>query len=100
MGCTLPAAYIDLLRVQNGGFLKPNTVQLGNDEFTGVGMLYGLGSCDGIDAEQDGKIRNVFLHEQWGYSESSLVICHDRHGGFALLLNSEDSGVIYCDAER
>jgi hypothetical protein len=83
----LPRRYLDVLNSKNGGYLRFNryTSTVGDATTTfSVPILMGIGGPVAIDTVQDGLKLNQILTSQWGYPESSVIICHFGHGGYVL----------------
>lgn len=102
LGYKLPAAYLDLLRVQNGGLPRRRCFPVGRGhvEITG---LYGVGGWYGIDNPDRGSRYAVW---EWGYPDVGVVIAPTPSGGHdAVLLDYSESGpageprVIHVEAE-
>ncbi len=84
LGYRLPAAYVDLLLVQNGGYLQrsffPTTkCPRWADDHVLIEEIMGIGR-DGIN----GKLGSKYLISEWGYPEVGVVISSDGHTAFML----------------
>lgn len=103
LGYRLPASYIDLLKVRNGGYLKrsffPTTQcprwaedQVAFDEIMGLGE-------NGIDDDLGSK----YLIAEWDYPDVGVVISSDGHTAFMLDYskcgNQGEPRVVWVDVE-
>lgn len=105
----LPEAYLDVLRVRNGGSLRENifftpfSTSWAEDHFE-VRALLGIGGENGIDSMDSG---SRALIEEWGYPEIGVVIAECPSGGHDTVMldytKLDDSGeptVAYIDEDR
>jgi hypothetical protein len=89
LGYKLPLAYVDLLRVQNGGLPRRRCFLAvgGYVEITG---LYGVGGWYGIDSPGRG---SGYMIREWGYPEVGIVIAPTPWGGHdAVMLDYSQCG--------
>ena len=107
LGYTLPASYLRLLRVKNGGAPKrqchPTAGTHWSDNHVRVVTLFGIGGRWGIDSPEFGTRRMI---EQAGYPEIGLIIGWTPTAGHdAIMLDYSACGpqgeprVIHIDAE-
>jgi len=109
LGVALPAAYLDLLRVRNGGsllrcvFATPFPTSWDDDNFE-VRAILGIGGEDGIDAPEGG---SRYLIEEWGYPPIGVVFAVCPSGGhdtvmldYAKLNGGGEPTVAYVDEDR
>ncbi len=108
LGYRLPAKYIGVLRVQNGGYLVrscyPSTqLTLFGGYYFSCPLLMGLGAENGIDSLHEGMTRNQRLIRSWAYPTSCVVFCHYGHGGFLFDYRdcgpNGEPGILYANAE-
>ncbi|MBM3459424.1 MAG: SMI1/KNR4 family protein [Armatimonadetes bacterium] len=105
----LPAALVEVLRVQNGGALYPHHFYVGKDRdrfpftdeegCTDIMSLYGICPQCGINQIIAGETLNRQWQRDWGYPEDSVVLSHLGHGGIALHYASDPPVVINVFAE-
>ena len=89
LGFRLPAAFLDLLRVQNGGLPRRRCFPVGRGhvEITG---LYGVGGFHGIDNPDRGSRHTI---REWGFPDVGVVIAPTPSGGHdAVLLDYRECG--------
>ena len=84
LGYRLPAAYVDLLKVRNGGYLKrsffPTTkCPRWAEDHVAFDNIMGIGK-EGIDDELGSK----YLIAEWDYPDVGVVISSDGHTAFML----------------
>ncbi|OWK42255.1 SMI1/KNR4 family protein [Fimbriiglobus ruber] len=77
LGYRLPAAYLDILRIQNGGLPRRRYAPVGRGwvEITG---LFGVGGWYGIDNPDRG---SRYAIREWGYPDTGVVIAPTPAGG-------------------
>lgn len=96
----LPAAYLDLLRQQNGGFTPIEWLEHPNapEEFQ-CRDLPGLGYSQGMDAEMGAR----YMVEEWGYPAGLLYLTGDGHTGICLDYRASgplgEPAIVWVDAE-
>ena len=89
LGYKLPAAYLDLLRVQNGGLPRRRCVPVGQGRLEITG-LYGVGGWYGIDNPDRG---SRYMIREWGYPSAGVVIAPTPSGGHeAIMLDYSECG--------
>ena len=75
LGYKLPACYLRLLRVKNGGSPKRKCYPTGQpgwaDDHVEVSAIRGIGGTWGIDSEQRG---NRYMIREWGYPDVGILI--------------------------
>jgi hypothetical protein len=81
----LPKAYIELLRIRNGGYLRrhcfPTTRRTSwSDDHVSFHFTYGIGGENGID----GKTGSRYLIREWDYPDVGVVISATGHTAFML----------------
>jgi hypothetical protein len=107
LGVRLPASYVRLLRIQNGGepvrhcYPMPFPTSWAEDHID-VGAILGIGGTRGIDAEVGG---SNYMIAEWGYPPIGVVICDTPSGGDdTVMLDYSSSGpepaVVYVDEDR
>lgn len=108
-GFRLPAAYVELARMHNGGLLKRNCYPM--DEPTGwaedhiaIAGLYAIGRTS--DYSLCGKMGSKFWEEEWGYPPIGVYIAETPSAGHEMIvLDYSESGrqgeprVVYVDQE-
>jgi hypothetical protein len=77
LGYRLPAAYLRLLRIQNGGLPRRRCYPVGRERVTLIG-LFGVGGWYGIDSPDRG---SRYMIREWGYPEVGVVIAPTPSGG-------------------
>jgi hypothetical protein len=77
LGYKLPAAYLDLLRIQNGGLPRRRSVPIGQDRVEVTG-LFGVGGWHGIDNPDRGSRAMI---REWGYPDAGVVIAPTPSAG-------------------
>lgn len=107
LGVKLPDAYLNLLRVKNGGTPRQNCFP--THEPTGwaedhiqIDVIHGLSGRNGIDAD----LGSRYMIEEWGYPDVGVVIGYTPSAGHeAVMLDYSQCGeqgeprVIYVDTE-
>jgi hypothetical protein len=89
LGYKLPAAYLRLLRVQNGGLPRRRCFPAGRG-YVEVTGLYGVGGWYGIDSPDRG---SRYMIREWGYPEVGIVIAPTPWGGHdAVMLDYSECG--------
>lgn len=108
LGRRLPEAYLQLLRLRNGGKPKRRCFQAkfrtswAEDHFE-IEAILGIGEPRGIDSA--GPFSSSALISEWGYPNIGLVICAMPSGGHdAVMLDYRDGHgeptVAYVDEDR
>jgi len=108
LGCTLPASYLALLRVRNGGrpvrrcYRTPFATTWAPDHFE-IEAILGIGGRWGIDSDE--VISSPAMIEEWGYPMIGVVICEMPSAGHdAVMLDYSGGGpepaVVYVDEDR
>lgn len=91
LGCRLPAAYLGLLRVRNGGLPRRRYFPVGRGRAAVTG-LYGVGGFHGIDDPDRGSRHAI---REWGYLAGAVAIAPTPSGGHgAVLLDYRDCGPV------
>ena len=73
----LPASYLQLLRVQNGGLPRRRCLR-GKDGTVEITGLFGVGGFYGIDSPERG---SQYMIKEWGYPEVGVLIAPTPSGG-------------------
>jgi hypothetical protein len=107
LGVKLPASYLDLLRVRNGGepirhcYPTPFPTSWAEDHID-IGALRGLGGTWGIDTP--GPLSSSALIPEWGYPPIGVVICDTPSAGHDTVMLDYSAGpdpaVVYVDDDR
>lgn len=104
LGHRLPASYLALLRVRNGGYLARSrfpTKQATSwaDDHVSFDQVMGVGGPEGIDGDTGSR----YLIEEWNYPDVGVVISSDGHTAFLLDYRkcgaTGEPGVIWVDME-
>lgn len=89
LGYKLPAAYLDLLRSQNGGLPRRRCI-LGGRRRVEISGLYGVGGWYGVDNPERGSRPMI---REWGYPEAGVVIAPTPSGGHeAVMMDYSECG--------
>lgn len=91
LGLKLPASYINLLNIQNGGETQgvvcPTTVKTSwADNHVSVEELFGIDLLDGgeeteeRDTSEFNILDSIRFTQEWGLPENQIVLCGDRNG--------------------
>lgn len=98
LGVKLPSSYIELCRIQNGGYITydafPTSVPTGwADDHISVDHIRGI--------EEDGILSNDYYIEEWELPKDILLICGDGHTWTAMdyRQTKEEPPIIYIDLE-
>lgn len=91
----LPADYVHLMKIQNGGYLRKNTFKMKDEEIT-VGELYGISAN-----EEEGILITIDMREEWELPEDIILLNGDGHTWVFLdyRKNQEQPSVSYIDLE-
>ncbi|WP_084215655.1 SMI1/KNR4 family protein [Jeotgalibacillus campisalis] len=96
----LPAAYIELLKQQNGGMIIYNAFPVNEqtswgEDFIHIEHILGL-------AEKDGIMQSEYLIEEWGLPKEIVLFSGDGHSwiAFDYRKTKEEPPIIYIDTER
>lgn len=91
----LPADYVHLMKIQNGGYLRKNTFKMKDEEIT-VGELYGISTN-----EEEGILITIDMREEWELPEDIILLNGDGHTWVFLdyRKNQEQPSVSYIDLE-
>ncbi|KZZ85447.1 SMI1/KNR4 family protein [Bacillus sp. SJS] len=95
----LPAAYIELMRVQNGGELKLKKFvnEILEDGFIEIEYLYGIGKKSG-----EGILIDSYTRKEWGLSNKLVYLNGDSHNWIALDYRryiGDNPPVVYLDID-
>ncbi|MFD2216420.1 SMI1/KNR4 family protein [Metabacillus endolithicus] len=92
LGVILPKSYIELLLLQNGGYIHFNNYQVDNYHLF-IDHLRGIGA--------GGLLENEYLLNEWGLPLGLVLISGDGHSWIALdyRYQSSDPPVVYIDIE-
>src|SRR5262245_10801865 len=77
IGYKLPASYLQLLRLQNGGLPRRRCFRVGRGQVEITGM-YGVSGFYGIDNPERGSLPVI---REWGYPDVGVVIAPTPSGG-------------------
>ena len=98
LGVKLPGAYINLCKIQNGGYLTydafPTAVPTGwADDHINVDHIRGI--------EEDGILTNDYYIEEWELPKGIILLCGDGHTWTAMdyRRTKENPPIIYIDLE-
>jgi hypothetical protein len=108
LGYTLPAAYLGVLRVRNGGrptrpcVKTPFATSWASNHFE-IEAILGIGGRWDIDSDE--VISSPAMIEEWGYPRIGIVICEMPSAGHdAVMLDHAGRGseptVVYIDDDR
>jgi hypothetical protein len=110
LGVRLPAAYVRLLRVRNGGELVRHCHPVSfptswADGHIDIGAILGIGGERGIDSDRHGEPESVYMIREWGYPPVGIVICATPSGGHDTVMldytaDPEEPAVVYVDEDR
>ena len=95
VGYTLPAAYVELLRAQNGGAPKctafpTDTATSWAEDHVAISGICGIGGKWGIDSPTLG---SRFMIEEWGYPDIGVVVAQCPSAGHdAVMLDYSECG--------
>jgi hypothetical protein len=104
LGYRLPADYLALLQVRNGGYIQRDSFPFtrpsnSSEQYALVGGISGIGGRDGIDSEYGSQ----YLIQEWSYPQLGIVIDSDGHTAVMLdYRETEPSGepaVVYIDTD-
>ena len=100
LGYTLPTLYIQLMKIQNGGYPQNTLIQLDSEKPTNYSISEFIG-LDSIEAESE------YMRNEWGYPDIGLYICNCPSAGHHLVaLDYTDCGpegeptVVHIDQEK
>jgi hypothetical protein len=82
LGYALPASYLQLLRVQNGGLPKRRCLPVGGSHIEITG-LFGIGGWYGIDSPNRG---SRYMIQEWGYPDVGVMIALTPSAGHDTLM--------------
>lgn len=98
LGVKLPSSYIELCKIQNGGYITydafPTSVPTGwADDHISVDHIRGI--------EEEGILSNDYYIEEWELPKDILLICGDGHTWTAMdyRQKKEEPPIIYIDLE-
>ena len=98
LGVKLPLSYIELCKIQNGGYLTydafPTSIPTGwADDHIRVDHILGI--------EKDGILSNDYYIKEWELPKDILLICGDGHTWTAMdyRKTKEEPPIIYIDLE-
>ncbi|MDG5471325.1 SMI1/KNR4 family protein [Jeotgalibacillus sp. ET6] len=96
----LPAAYIDLLKLQNGGMIIYNAFPVNVQTSWGEDYIH-IEHILGV-AEKDGIMQSEYLIEEWGLPKGIVLFSGDGHSwiAFDYRKTNEEPPIIYIDTER
>lgn len=95
----LPLSYINILREQNGGYIKfdshsSDTPNSWADDHINVDHIFGIG-------EENGILKSQYLIKEWDLPNNVVLISGDGHGWIALDYRNtrEEPPIIYMDVD-
>src|SRR5690606_37077072 len=98
LGVKLPNSYIELCKIQNGGYITydafPTSVPTSwADDHVGVDYINGM--------EEEGILSSNYYIEEWGLPKDILLLCGDGHWWIAMDYRNtkEEPPIIYVDLE-
>ncbi|RST61192.1 SMI1/KNR4 family protein [Siminovitchia terrae] len=98
LGVKLPNSYIELCKIQNGGYITydafPTSVPTGwADDHVGVDYINGI--------EEEGILSSNYYIEEWELPNDILLLCGDGHWWIAMDYRNtkEEPPIIYVDLE-
>ena len=98
LGVKLPSSYIELCRIQNGGYITydafPTSVPTGwADDHINVDHIRGI--------EEEGILSNDYYIEEWELPKDIILLCGDGHTWTAMdyRQTKENPPIIYIDLE-
>jgi len=107
LGVQLPRAYVELLRVRNGGVPVRRCCPVAfpsswADDHIAISAILGVGGEWGIDAALLGSPTMI---EEWGYPPIGVVICATPSGGHDTVMldyraDATEPSVVYVDEDR
>jgi len=77
LGYRLPASYLALLRVQNGGLPRRRCFRVGRG-WVEIAGLFGVGGWYGVDSPDRG---SPYMVREWGYPPVGVLIAPTPSGG-------------------
>ena len=107
LGYTLPASYIELMKIHNGGILLKNCHPSSEptswaDDHVGINGIFGIGRKKSYSLCGDAGSR--FWIEEWGYPDFGVYICDCPSAGHDMILldyrkcgNSGEPEVVHVD---
>ncbi|MFG6496123.1 SMI1/KNR4 family protein [Fictibacillus sp. UD] len=95
----LPAAYVELMKVENGGELKRQKFvnDIFEDGFIEIEYLYGIGKKSG-----EGILIDSYTRKEWGLSNKFVYLYGDSHNWIALdyrRYTGDNPPVVYLDVD-
>lgn len=88
-GYKLPESYIELMRIQNGGYLNRCFMILGEDSDFADGMCWASGIL-GIGSEKTyslcGEFGSNFMKEEWGYPDIGICFADTPSAGHEMYM--------------
>lgn len=104
LGVTLPATYVDLLRIKNGGstrgFVCPTKQRAYGDDYVVLGSMWGIGAT-----KDDGEGYNILLTpdmiEVWELPPKQVLLMGEGHWWLSLdYRTKKDPSVAYLDVDE
>ena len=96
LGVKLPVSYVELMRIQNGGRLFRNLIQLDQSNIR-VDYLLGIGG-----KFDDGILKTPYMMKEWNLPNDIVLICGDGHSWIFLdyRQSKEIPSVSFIDVEE
>ena len=87
LGYKLPAAYIDLMKIQNGGIPRNNCFSIPNapaNSYIAITNILGIGREKTYSL--CGELGSQFMIDEWGYPDTGVYICDCPSGGHDMVM--------------
>jgi len=89
LGVRLPASYVELMKVQNGGIPRDtcfptNAATSWSENHVAISGILGIGRAKTYSL--CGKLGSKFMQEEWGYPEFGFCICNCPSAGHDMVM--------------